>query len=221
MTLGRTSLRALASAAVGPLVACSVVFSTTVEGSGERVEEARAVEPFHTIAVAGGFVLEVVVGGEPGVLVAGHENQLPYVESEVRGGILHLEVREGYELDPPASVRVACPRLESLRLAGAGRVDVQGVSGGALELSLAGSWDLRARGEAERVDVELAGSSDVDLYDLPSERARVRIAGSGDVRVHARESLDVQVAGSGDVRYRGEPQVSQRIAGSGVVERAR
>lgn len=208
------------AAALVLATACSVVFSETIHGSGTSTEESRTLPAFHAIVVEGALDVDVVAGRAPRAVVAAHDNQLAYVETEVSEGVLHVRVRTGYDLEPPATVDLECERLDAFTLAGSGKVDIQGVSGAALELRITGAADVRARGAVHEVDVEIAGSGDVDLFDLSSDRASVRVAGSGDVRVHARETLDVNVSGSGDVRYRGRPQVSRRIAGTGVVEPA-
>ena len=89
-----------------------------------------------------------------------------------------------------------------------------------LELSIAGSGDLRATGRTARLKVSLAGSGDAWLRDLAAEDAEVSVAGSGDVRLQANRSLKASAAGSGDIRYTGKAtEISSRTAGSGTVQR--
>lgn len=215
-----TAAHAAATALLALAAGCSFVFAETVRGSGTRVDEDRPLAPFHAVRVEGTMDVQLAAGRAPRVRVSADDNQLAYVETEVDEGVLRVRLRPGFELDPPAAVALECDRLESLELAGSGRVDLRDVSGDTLRLRLAGSADLSARGAVDEIDVEIAGSADVDLLDLRSERARVRVAGSGDVRVHAEERLDVRVAGSGDVRYRGRPEIERSIVGSGAVEPA-
>lgn len=86
-------------------------------------------------------------------------------------------------------------------------------------LALAGSGDVRIDAlQSERFDLVLSGAGDVVLAGMQVVRMGVRLAGSGDVTASGRaESLTIAVAGSGDVKA-AELQadnVQVRVAGSG------
>lgn len=111
-----------------------------------------------------------------------------------------------------------------------------GNTAGRLDLSVAGSGDVRA-GTSGDLDVSVAGSGDVVAGATRSFEAAVAgsgnvvvarvdgnvdisIAGSGDVTVRAGRapSLDVAIAGSGDVHFGGEVgNVNASLIGSGDV----
>ncbi len=90
--------------------------------------------------------------------------------------------------------------------------------GGALNIAVAGSGDVRAEG-AGWAQVRVSGSGDVSLGEVRGALT-TSISGSGDVTAASINGpLDAQVSGSGDVKIRGgqATTVRVRIAGSGDV----
>ncbi len=94
-------------------------------------------------------------------------------------------------------------------------VDVKTLRG----LTLAGSGDVRIDAlRSERFDLTLSGSGDVVLAGMQVARMGVRVSGSGDVAASGKaESLTIAVAGSGDVKAAElqADEVRVSVAGSG------
>ncbi|MFM7706197.1 MAG: head GIN domain-containing protein [Rubrivivax sp.] len=90
------------------------------------------------------------------------------------------------------------------------------------DFTLAGSGDVRIDSlKSERFDLSLSGSGDVILAGVQVPRLGVRVAGSGDVSASGRsQSLTVSVSGSGDVKAAELPaeEVRVNVAGSGNVQ---
>ncbi|MEE8468248.1 MAG: head GIN domain-containing protein, partial [Planctomycetota bacterium] len=203
------------------LTACTLEFEETVQGSGVSASEIRAVSGFEGLVVDDSLNVTVQVGASSSlVTIHADDNLLTYVSTELEGGRLILAVQDGYRLDPTPQIEVRLPILTSLTYAGSGRVQLEGVWGESLQLTLAGSGDLNASGRVASLDVRLVGSGDLDLFDLSADRVRIDATGSGDVRLFARQELSVRRFGSGDVVYRGAPAVTQKSFGSGDVRPA-
>ncbi len=100
-----------------------------------------------------------------------------------------------------------------------------------------GSGSFKIKGKSDKQAIELNGSGDVDLLDMPTKTANVKTNGSGDTFLMVSEnadviingsgdvyiedisgSLKVEINGSGDLHYSGEPQEKVFILnGSGKV----
>ena len=106
----------------------------------------------------------------------------------------------GYELE----VEVTTPELSGVEIDGSGKIETQG-----------------AFPQQQKLAIEINGSGNVDLMDMPAARTDVAIHGSGKVHVNAQRDLDVEIAGSGSVVYGGNPRISQTIMGSGEVKSAK
>jgi hypothetical protein len=187
-------------------------------GSGVAATEAREVGEFRRIASSGSIDVAVRCGQPVAISVTADDNLLPYLETEVRDGVLQVEMKSGsysFEVQPRVEVRV--PSLEGLAIEGSAGATIDGLDQPSLELSIAGSGEIEAAGKVERLFVSVAGSGGVGLFDLASQEAAVSISGSGKVEVRAERSLQATVSGSGDVFYRGSPRVIANVSGSGSV----
>lgn len=88
----------------------------------------------------------------------------------------------------------------------------------ARELVLAGSGSIEAPSMVENAEVKIAGSGEVALAQLASERLNVKVLGSGTLTAAgSAETLDFNVAGSGMLKARGlkVERAEINIAGSG------
>lgn len=184
------------------LCAChSPAFGTwdVVRGNGEIGEESREVPPFTGIANRGSGLVRFMVGAERRVTVEADTNILPFVETEVRGGVLVLRTRPGASISPTRLVyRITAPDLRSLAIEGSGDVLLE-----------------KTRLATGRLDITIEGSGDIAAADLAVVDAEVTIRGSGSVTLQASRTIDVDIAGSGDVRCRGDARITVRDTGSG------
>jgi hypothetical protein len=74
-------------------------------------------------------------------------------------------------------------------------------------------------GSANQFTCSIAGSGNINGYDLKAETAIVKIAGSGNVKVNATDEINASIAGSGNVYYTGNPKQNVKSAGSGSIKK--
>ncbi|OHD69698.1 MAG: hypothetical protein A2177_00525 [Spirochaetes bacterium RBG_13_68_11] len=223
------------------LSACSALaFGTwdTVRGNGTVRLESRAVASFNGITNQGSGLVRFSQGPTRQVTVEADTNILPYLETEVRNGVLVLRTRPGISINPTRLVfRITAPDLHIVGIQGSGdfrmetpldadRLEIEiegsGSVGGEIDVDavaagIDGSGGISLRGVARLAEYDINGSGDIEAGDLSSVDARVIIRGSGDVTLEATGTLDVEISGSGDVRYRGGAKVTVRDSGSGTV----
>jgi len=80
-----------------------------------------------------------------------------------------------------------------------------------------GSGDFKYKGTTPLHTIRIAGSGDVEAFDLFTESTYIDIEGSGDAYVWVETLLDIFISGSGNVTYKGNPQLNMEIPGSGNV----
>lgn len=124
-------------------------------------------------------------------------------------------------------VTLTAPNVTRFELNGENRLNITGYRQDQLVLSATGHADIRARGEARSVKLDVSGAGEADLSDLktaradidisgagsatvgPSDWARVAISGMGDVNLLTRpKSLETHVSGAGRIRQPGEDSVT-------------
>lgn len=248
MSLVRRSLltATLAAAAAATLSAGAMAWGQEqVKGDGKIVKEARQLESFDGIALAGPFELKLRQSDTQRVELEADSNLLPLVETRVvsgsKGKTLEVQVKKGYSVysKQPLRIAVDAATLRRLAIAGSGKAEIDALKtdkvdfsvagagtvvapqldAGTVKMSVAGAGDIRAGGKATELDVSIAGSGDVKAFELAGDEVKVSIAGSGDAQVQANKKLKVSIAGSGDVVYTGSAEPSTSIAGSGSVKR--
>jgi hypothetical protein len=189
----------------------STILASAVIGSAASADTNVAVQPFHSVSIEGmGHVTFVHGAQQRVVLKQGDTNN---TQIYVKDGDLvfkscpgkgwfgwNSSCPIGYNLD----VVITTPGLSGVEIDGSGKVEAQG------------GFPQQAK-----LDIEINGSGNVDLMNVPAASTDVAIHGSGKVRTNAQQKLDVEIAGSGQVIYGGNPHISQTIMGSGEVKSAR
>jgi hypothetical protein len=236
-------IRMLVIAATGfALSACSALALGNldiVRGNGTVRFESRDVPSFSGIENQGSGLVRFSQGATRQVTVETDANILPYVETEVRGGVLVLRTRPGMSINPTRLVfRVTTPELQTIGIKGSGdfRMDtalatdvltilIEGsgsldgaITADAVTADIRGSGDITLGGKARLAQFAIDGSGDITAADLSATDAQVVIRGSGSVTLQASGTLDVNISGSGDVRYQGGAKVTVRSSGSGTVK---
>jgi len=83
-------------------------------------------------------------------------------------------------------VGIGLPQAPSISLQGSGDIALIDLKQHALEVNIKGSGNVTASGTATSLDVDIAGSGDVDARELITTDARLSIAGSGDIEAFVR-----------------------------------
>ncbi|WEK35733.1 MAG: DUF2807 domain-containing protein [Candidatus Pseudobacter hemicellulosilyticus] len=211
----------------------------SVKGNGHVVTEDRNVPGFEGVRSSGSSDLYVSEGAQS-LKIEAEENLLPYIETEVRDGILRIGVRDNTWMRTTKDVKIyiSAPTFKVIRSSGSGdiigqsrisnpdRIEV-GVAGSAdinlevdapeLESEIAGSGNVDLKGVTRNLKAKISGSGNIRAGELQTENTEIRIAGSGDATVFASVKLDVRITGSGSVKHKGGAQVNTHVTGSGSV----
>ena len=183
-----------------------------------------------TLAWAGGERLEIDVPAEvvyvPGeaasVEVVGPRDQVEALR--LSGGRLTFDdddgdvVIFGWGRRDRLRITVTAPSVNSFSLDGSGDLQIRDYDQPSLYIGVRGSGDVEASGRTETVEVDIAGSGEVDLSGLETRDADVEIRGSGEAMVGPTGAARITIAGSGDVELTRRPaSLTQNISGSGDV----
>lgn len=210
----------------------------SIEGNHQVETESRMADGFTEVTCAGDFEVHIVQDSVFYVEVEAENNLLPYIETEVSGSRLELDVKGGRWLDNnyPIRIFISAPAYEKIRLSGSGRIQCDTLDNASIEFDISGSGDITAVSYSDATEVNISGSGDLYLsgyshdadyrisgsgrikaFGLETGSSFCHISGSGNMQVAASDLLDVNISGSGSVYYRGYPQVVVTITGSGKV----
>lgn len=188
-----------------------------VRGSGVRKTEKRDLPAFSSIETSGAFEVEVNCQKPASFEIEADDNILPLVQTEVRGGVLHVSTTRGYSSSGGVVLRIMVPDLESLKSTGAGKFRVSDVKNDNFEIHSTGAATVVASGQSKSVKISSTGAGKIDAHNLRAETADISVTGAASVDVYATDQLDVTVSGAGRVTYSGNPKVSKRVSGAGQV----
>ncbi|MBN2502308.1 MAG: DUF2807 domain-containing protein [Anaerolineales bacterium] len=184
----------------------TIDFGNTVRGSGNVVNESRAVSGFDEVSLRGVGTLILEQGETEGVEIEAEDNIIDLIETKVVGDKLIVETKPGYNLRPTRGINI----YVSL-------IDISAVD-------LSGSGDILADElESEDLRIEVSGSGNADIAAITTESMAFKIAGSGDLDIDTLEAdtLNVVVAGSGTIEVAGNvAEQSIDVSGSGELRAA-
>jgi hypothetical protein len=189
------------------LLSALVAASALVCGAASA-ETTVPVQRFHSVTIEGMGTVTFVHGAQQRVVLK--QGDTNNTQIYVKDGELVFKSCPGkgwfgWNSSCPAgynlNVEITTPGFDGVEIDGSGKV------------MAAGGFP-----QQPKLDIEINGSGNVDLMNVPAASTDVAIHGSGKVRVNARQNLDVEIAGSGSVVYGGNPHISQTIMGSGEVK---
>lgn len=182
--------------------------------------------------------LVIKPGPEEKLIVQAEPKVLAKIDVATQGDTLTLRSKGSFKTDQVLRFTLTIKRFRSLRATGSGSSEVEGFSGGDMEIEAGGSGDIDLRNlRPERIDLSISGSSDIaatgsartlvariegsgniEAESLPARTVKARLEGSGTIRVHAQETLEAVLNGAGDIEYKGKARVSKTINGAGSIE---
>ena len=178
-------------------------------------------------------------GATESLLVRAEDNLLPYLTTEVQGGVLSMRTAGNVDLREtrPIEFFLTVVDLDRFEFTGVGDAELQDLVLDDLVLRSSGIGTVRlSRLDAARLDVQLSGIGsvsangvvgeqiirvgefgDYEAAALPSLVTTVTLTGSGAATVNVRDRLDATILSIGSVYYLGDPVLTTSISGTGRV----
>ena len=214
----------------------------SIHGSGDLIDVAREVDPFHSVILNTVGNVNLTFGVEQSVVVEVDHNLLKFVTTDVTGGVLVIDRNVPNDVKVTGQSLTVDVTMSSLRsltldesgvgsfatdssefqvdnvnldLIGLGNMDLELEVGQQLLLQLSGVGNVTLWGSANRFDCEHSAVGNVEAFDLAVNNCTVVSSGVGDTKVNVTSSLDVTIDSTGSVYYKGRPSIDSLITGSG------
>lgn len=219
------------------LSACSLA---QVRGSGQVVSEEREIAGVSGVTLSTPGELTITLGDQEALRIEAEGNLLPYIQSEVKDGMLSLELKTRVSFQPTKTIHyhltvkeldsifnaslgvITAPSLRAdnfwVQVNSEGNVSLDSLEAGMLdvELNSLGSLSIGG-GEVETQKVKLNSSGSYQAGDLRSLAARVEINSQGEATIWVTRLLDAHLTSSGSLSYFGEPKITSEVNSSGVL----
>ncbi len=202
--------------------------------------EKRGVTPFTSLHVEAPVKVFLIVSDTPLLVLKGSRELLDQVVTEVTLEKLWIRGKKDQEWSQGidgVELYVSVPKLQTLTLEGAGRIEGRGefvikelnvgikgpgrivlsMRGGQVFGEIEGSGEMLLIGVVDQETLQIKGAGKVEAVSLLAQNAVVKIDGKGEALVNVMQNLSVEIEGDGIVRFGGEPTLSKKISGNGQV----
>lgn len=206
-------------------------------------KETREVSGFSGVALSGNMNVELSFGTSNTISVEGDENILPYIETKVEDGVLHVRTKNKTSLNTrnKLMVYVSLTKLTVLKVSGSGNITGNGdfsndgktdiaLSGSGninvginsfneTDIAISGSGNVTLKGKStNNIEATISGSGNIDCSDVACNDVSAHVSGSGNIKVFANKSIDAKVSGSGSIYYKGSAtNINLKSSGSGKI----
>jgi hypothetical protein len=72
----------------------------------------------------------------------------------------------------------------------------------------------------ESARFSIAGTGNIDAFELKAQAAEISVSGAGRAAITAVDRLNANISGTGMIRYRGNPEIEKRVSGIGTLQNA-
>ena len=188
-----------------------------------RDEWASSPSVTRTFAWTGGDRLRVEVPGDvkytqaPGparLTITGPEGVLDRVE--VEGGA--IKWGRSLHRSPRLTIVMTAPDVTRFELNGRDRLTLQDYDQPTLDIDLSGNAEVVGNGKAGDLTLEVSGSGEARLGDLPTKGAKVEISGAGEAEIAPSDWAELAVSGAGEIFLLTRPaRLTSDVSGSGTI----
>jgi hypothetical protein len=211
--------------------------------AAHAAERRPFVSSFDRVRVEGPFRVVVTSGRSPAGRVTGDARQVDQVEVRQDGRTVYVRRRGGLGSiaspapTQPVLVTLTTPTLSAAYLVGDGALEVTGMKGPRLDLSVTGAGTIAAvgangtelnatsigagritlAGRVNRARVLVSGAGGIDADALDAGALTVRLDGPGEVKARARFTADLVSTGLGRIAIAGAPKCQVRAPAGGTV----
>ena len=175
-----------------------------VRGSGKVINQKRSVSEFTGVDVGGAIAIDVSQSAERSVEVEADDNVLPYVETVVENGILHIHMKEGSMFNNTSiHVKVSLPKLESLEVSGASKAIAKDIHSDKIKVEVSGASKVIINGTAKEAEYAVSGASTLKAKELVADNVAVECSGASSGHVYANTKLLANATGASHIGYSG------------------
>jgi len=213
----------------------SCIFTGSIKGNGNVVEETRDLVDFNKISVSRGMNVYITQGVSTKVLVKADENLLKIIETYVEDGTLKVTCTKGIRNATSNKVYVTVSDIKLIKSTSGSNVfsedslktenlEVKSTAGSNVHLTLiAGDLSISAvagsniflDGTAKSVTIKANSGSNIKAGDLMAENCDAKVSSGANIWIKVQNGLTAKASSGGNLFYSGEPNPLRMTKSSG------
>ncbi|MDX8338083.1 head GIN domain-containing protein [Draconibacterium sp. IB214405] len=217
------------------LSSSSCIFSPTINGNGNVVEQERNLNDFDKIKASRGMNVYITQGDVFKVVVKADENLLEAIETDVMGDVLEIKTSSNIRRAKEKKVFVTLPEIESIKASAGSNVysendlvakvlDISASAGSNIRLSIktgetnvgasAGS-NISLEGQAEDFHGKASAGSNIKAGELKTANTVAKVSAGANIWINSQNMLKANASSGGNVFYNGDPANTEINKSSG------
>ena len=204
------------------IMACSIGNLSTVRGSGNVVEENRAVSGVTSVELATLGNLTIEVGDTESLRIEAEDNLMEYLETEVTSGNLRIKTRNNVNLHNtrPVNFHLTMTSLEAIKISSSGDIQVPDLKAGRFSITISSSGNLEMGDlEADSLTVKISSSGDVTMGKLNTSALEVDISSNGNLDIAGgqvkTQNITISSSGNYSAQNLESDEATVRLSSSG------
>jgi len=203
----------------------SCIFTGSIKGNGNVVEETRDLDEFSKISVSRGMNVYIIQGTSTKVTVKADENLLKVIDTYVDDETLKVTCTKMIRNATSNKVYVTVPDIKYIKSTSGsnifsedslktGNLEIKSTAGSNIRLSIeAGELIISAvagsniflNGMAKSVVVKASSGSNIKAGDLQTENCDAKVSSGANIWIKVQNGLTAKASSGGNLFYSGEP----------------
>lgn len=219
----------------------SCIFTPSIKGNGNIVEETRQIKPFDEIKASRGINLYITQDENTKLLIRADENLLKVIETEVVGGELIVRSTKNVRDAKSFKVFVSTPEIKSIKGSSGCNVysetelvsdnlNVSASSGCNIHLSVlaeeidassSSGSNIRLDGITNEFSGRASSGSNIKAEDLKAKSTEAKVSSGSNLWISTENILKADASSGGNIFYNGAPSQTaiHKSSGGNVIKR--
>jgi len=216
---------------------CMFDTSEKVSGNGKVVKQERTIAAFNTIDASGVFNIYLSQGDKESLTIEADENLIPYIETNVEGNTLHIDMKEHMNIRnaKKKNIHLTIKDVNRLKINSVGNIETSGQlhlkdlnmehSGvGNLKLdfecnkfvaNIHSVGQVTLKGKVAKAEISNSSVGNTNASELIADTLNLENSSVGNVEVHATKEISINSSGIGNVNF-GGGAVVKNLSSSGI-----
>ncbi|WP_347839070.1 head GIN domain-containing protein [uncultured Draconibacterium sp.] len=213
----------------------SCLFSPSIKGNGNVVEQARHLDTFDELKVSRGMNVYITQGNETKVVVIADENLHEVIETTVTDQRLEIKSTSNIRSATENKVLLTVPQLEVIKAIAGCNVYSEGIlKGKEMEISAAAGSNVHLSVELANAKVSASAGSNINMdgtanhffakaaaganikaNSVVSNLTEAKVSSGANIWVNSKEELKANASSGGNIFFIGNPPITEFHKSSG------
>ena len=213
-----------------------------IKGNGDIVTKTLDVKPFNSIVLETNANVVISQGETQDVKVTTSSNMIESIKTDVTDSTWLIDFHKGCFSYKEMIFEITVPKIKNVITNGTGKIkinnfDIRGnlsvttngtglfelhslMNTNLLDINIAGTGDINivdSSSSVNKIMIDISGTGNVRSFPYTTNQCLINISGTGNCEVNVNDDLNINISGTGNIYYKGHPNIEKNISGTGNV----